>query len=122
MAAESGYARAQYRLGRIYDKGKGVESDHVTAAQWYKKAARQGNTRAQYVLGVHYARGQGVEKNYIKSYAWLLLSQEANDPLYRDVLQRVAANMDNDKILKAKKLARSIQEEYGINLKVRVNQ
>jgi hypothetical protein len=52
----------------------------------------------------------------------LLLSQEANDPLYREVLQKVTARMDDEQIHEAKKLAHNIQEEYGINLKVRVNQ
>ena len=51
LAAEHGYALAQYRLGTIYHAGKNVEQDLKEAAKWYKLAAEQGNADAQINLG-----------------------------------------------------------------------
>lgn len=45
--AEQGYAKAQYNLGFMYDKGIGVPENDKTAVKWYTKAAEQGNEQAQ---------------------------------------------------------------------------
>ena len=52
--AEQGYAKAQFRLGVMYRKGKGVRKDDPAAFKWYKKAAEQGYAKAQHNLGVMY--------------------------------------------------------------------
>ena len=41
-AAEKGHKKAQYRLGRCYDKGNGVKEDDKQAVAWYAKSAAQG--------------------------------------------------------------------------------
>jgi len=33
---------AQFNLGTMYENGRGVTTDKVLAAQWYRKAADQG--------------------------------------------------------------------------------
>ena len=38
-AAEQGHADAQGGLGMMYEDGKGVMEDHVTAYAWWNKAA-----------------------------------------------------------------------------------
>ena len=43
--AERGYATAQYDLGLMYEKGRGVAQDYRQAAKWYQKAAEQGYPR-----------------------------------------------------------------------------
>jgi TPR repeat protein len=45
-AAGQGYAAAQYRLGVMYDTGKGVPQDFVQAHMWFDLAASQGNKPA----------------------------------------------------------------------------
>jgi hypothetical protein len=50
--AKQGTAEAQYNLGVMYDKGRGVPQDHAEAVQWYRKAAEQGDAGAQYNLGL----------------------------------------------------------------------
>ncbi len=53
--AEGGMAAAQYKLGLLYENGRGVEKDLAAAQKWYGLAAAQGYSRAQYNLGfVHY--------------------------------------------------------------------
>jgi TPR repeat protein len=46
-AADEGYTQAQYRLGRCYAKGFGVEQNAAQAVIWYQKAADQGYQLAQ---------------------------------------------------------------------------
>lgn len=51
--AEKGDASAQFKLGFMYDVGKGVPQDHTEAVRWYRKAADQGDADAQANLGSH---------------------------------------------------------------------
>jgi len=45
-AAEQGDAAAQYKLGGLYEEGRGVPQDKTKAAEWFRKAAEQGNKEA----------------------------------------------------------------------------
>lgn len=49
--AEKGDAWAQYNLGVIYMKGRGVPIDINVALHWLTKAANQNDKEAQYALG-----------------------------------------------------------------------
>lgn len=71
-AAEKGHKKAQYRLGRCYDKGLGVEENNETAFQWYAKAAAQDHTKSQYQLGRCYMKGKGTEKNQKKAVEYFM--------------------------------------------------
>jgi uncharacterized protein len=55
--ATQGNADAQYNLGRMYDRSKGILNDDIQAAKWYRMAADQGNAKAQFVLGQWYQWG-----------------------------------------------------------------
>ena len=69
-AADEGHAGAQYYLGHLYRRGRGVERDHVKAVQWYRMAADQGHANAQYRLGVMYQEQQGVKRDYAEAARW----------------------------------------------------
>src|SRR5437867_6002601 len=56
-SAEKGDAAAQHQLGLVYEKGKGVETNTIEAAKWYRKAAEQGLAAAQFKLGLAYLKG-----------------------------------------------------------------
>ena len=66
-AAEKGHKKAQYRLGRCYDKGHGTAENDEQAVVWYTKAAEQGHAKALYELGKCYKNGEGVEKDRKKA-------------------------------------------------------
>ena len=66
-AAEKGHKKAQYRLGRCYDKGHGVAENDKLAVQWYSKAAAQGHAKSMYQLGKCYKNGEGVTKDIKKA-------------------------------------------------------
>lgn len=45
-AAKQGHAKAQYLLGTLYERGRGVLPDNDKAIYWYKKAVNNGNMDA----------------------------------------------------------------------------
>ncbi len=79
--AERGDAVSQFQLGTMYDSGKGVPQDYVTARQWYEKAANQGDALAQLMLGAIYYDGRGVPKDYGQALRWLNLAANQGNPL-----------------------------------------
>lgn len=77
--AEQGDAAAQYRLGFMYDFGKGVPQDYVLAVKWYTKAAEQGNAKAQNHLGIMYSMGLGIPQDYAQAVKWYRKAAEQGD-------------------------------------------
>lgn len=71
-AAEKGHKKAQYRLGRCYDKGHGVAENEALAFQWYSKSAAQDYAKAQYAIGKCYKDGKGVEKDRKKAVDYFM--------------------------------------------------
>ena len=78
--AKKGNATAQYNLGWIYDRGKGVIQDYAEAVKWYLLSANQGYPSAQNSLGVMYYQGNSVLKDYAEAVKWYRLSAEQGDP------------------------------------------
>ena len=70
LLAEQGDAKAQNKLGFVYDAGQGVRQDYAEAVKWYRKAADQGNASAEYNLGSMYANGQGVPQDDADAVKW----------------------------------------------------
>jgi hypothetical protein len=70
VSAEHGDARAETRLGSMYDLGQGVPRDYSEAMCWYRKAADQGDAHAQYDIGYLYERGRGVPQDYTEALRW----------------------------------------------------
>jgi len=70
VLAEQGHAKAQNKLGLMYDDGQGVPQDYVEAVKWYRKAAAQDHATAQFNLGFMYDDGQGVPQDYAEAVKW----------------------------------------------------
>lgn len=79
--AEQGDALAQYNLGVLYRKGRGVPQDDVQARQWFAKSAAQGQAKAQFNLGTLYFNGEGVPKDYQQALRWLRLAADQGEAL-----------------------------------------
>lgn len=107
--AEAGNARAQFYLGFMYETGRGVPQDYVTAAYWYHRAANQGETTSQYRLGLLFDKGFGVAQNYIEAHMWLNLAAAHAPPPTRDFSVRlrdaIATKMTRGEIGTARVLA-----------------
>ena len=70
---------AQFKIGYMYDVGKGIQQDYKEAANWYRKAADKNYTTAQYNLGYLYQYGQGVQQDYKEAMYWYRKAAEQND-------------------------------------------
>lgn len=79
--AAQGDARAQFELGYMYERGKGVPQDYVEAASWFHKSAAQGNASAQFYLGQMYDIGKGVHQSYQEAASWYRKSAEQGEIL-----------------------------------------
>ncbi len=68
--AESGDAKAQFWLGRLYAGGHGMPKDHKEALRWFERAGAQGHEMAQLSLGVMYEKGYSRQHGYGAAMAW----------------------------------------------------
>ena len=68
--ADKGNAEAQYRIGLMYEFGKGYPQDVAKGVAWLTKGANQGHTGAQQELGYLYSSGEGVARDDAKAIAW----------------------------------------------------
>jgi len=91
-AAEQGFAKAQNRLGFLYDLGLGVPENDVEAVKWYRKAAEQGFAKAQCNMGVIYDSGTGVSKDYAEAVKWFRKAVEQGDARAQYYLGSMYAN------------------------------
>jgi TPR repeat protein len=109
-AAEQGDPRAQTQVGFMYETGRGLPQDYMSATYWYRRAAEQGYSRAQYLLGLMYDKGQGVGSNYIVAHKWLNLAASAADRGDREHFLRLrnalARKMTVAEVTEAQRLAR----------------
>jgi TPR repeat protein len=72
--AEQGNARAQFKLGGMYDDGRGVAQNDAEALKWYRLAADQGYGNAQYNLALMYGKVRACRKTILRrrsGLAWL---------------------------------------------------
>lgn len=71
IAAETGFAPAQYNVGVVYHNGEGVKPDLKEAVKWYELAAEQGWQPAIVVLVDIYDRGSpDIPKDETKKQYW----------------------------------------------------
>jgi localization factor PodJL len=75
-AADRGFAMAQYRLAKLYERGEGVPADLTFARQWTERAAASGNRRAMHDLGVFFARGEGAPLDESAAFRWFRQAAE----------------------------------------------
>ena len=70
LAADKGFAPAQYRLANLLEKGTGLPRDIAAAKALYEKAADAGNASAMHNLAVLYASGSEGAQDYAKAAEW----------------------------------------------------
>ncbi len=104
--ADQGNADAQYNLGVMYDKGRGVTQDYAAAVRWYRKAAEQNHADAQTILGFMYEKGRGVTRDYVQAHMWYNLARARGQKIARKNRDRLAKQMTPEQIGEARRLAR----------------
>jgi TPR repeat protein len=76
-AAEAADAEAQFRLGRAYFRGEGVDRDPVKAVELITRAAGAGHPEAMAGMGYLHMIGEGVEQDETKALEWLRKAAES---------------------------------------------
>ena len=97
--AERGYARSQYSVGVLYDRGQGVSQDYGEAAKWYRKAAEQGYSSAQFNLAQMFRRGQGVRQDYAEAAKWFRKAAEQGNAEAKEALRLLAGQAPPTEVL-----------------------
>ncbi len=112
--AEQGVASAQFYLGLMHEKGRGVRQDYPTALTWFRKAAAQGYGGPQSNLGLMYERGRGVRKDLVRAFMWyhlagaMLPGDDGKAALTRR--DQLSSHMTVAQIEQAQELARRCQQ------------
>jgi adenylate cyclase len=109
LEAEHGNAAAQYKLGKAYRDGAGVNPDATEATHWFAAAAEQNYAKAQRHLGNRYATGEGVPRDPARAVMWLNLATRQGlataETSLQSVLQEVSPEQQNE----GERLARTWQ-------------
>lgn len=69
-AAQKGVAPAQYDLGKLYERGQGVDRDLIEARNLIGKAAEAGHVGAMYDYALFLAEGEGGPKSEPEAVKW----------------------------------------------------
>ena len=112
-AADRGNARAQYRLGQMYERGRGVSVNTQTALKWYGLAAQKGHAQSMRGLQRVY-RKMGTTEGYIEAHKWATLSLEKKPSEELAHWQGwLEKRLTYDDIAEAKKRADEWRASYG---------
>jgi TPR repeat protein len=94
VAADQGYAPAQFAIGYFHETGQLGLSDPHQAITWYKKAANQGDIFAQFSLGRMYFTGSDVGRDLAEAEKWLRKAANAGEPLSQFYLGKIREEKD----------------------------
>jgi len=81
-AAQGGSPDGYADLGRLYEKGLGVNRDPAIALNLFNQAASRGSPDGMYHVGLAYFNGLGVPKNPISACEWFLRAAAAGKNPY----------------------------------------
>ncbi|WP_288275980.1 tetratricopeptide repeat protein [uncultured Prevotella sp.] len=101
-AANKGHKKAQYRLGRCYDKGYGVKENDQKAFELYQKSAKQDYAKAMFQLGKCYMKGKGVTANQEEARKWIkraISDEKHGDEILKDLRKAKADGEEATRIL-----------------------
>lgn len=96
--AESGDLDALVGLGKLYQHGQVVATDHTKAVAAFEKAANAGHVGAQFHLATLYKHGWcGLPQDDVRYQEWLALAAKSGHPeaLYLSGLQLIHERRDD---------------------------
>ncbi|KAJ8903820.1 hypothetical protein NDN08_000353 [Rhodosorus marinus] len=85
IAAEAGYAQAQYAVGWYYFYGLGVRRDFSEAVKWFYRAANQDCAEAFFYLGMCTMEGKGLVADPEEAKRLMRYGRTLNPNLAKDV-------------------------------------
>ncbi len=70
-AYEKNSPDAAYRIGKMFELGRGLNFDIIKALELYSFAASNGNVDSMREIGICYAKGKGISADINQAIAWL---------------------------------------------------
>ena len=113
LAAEQGYALAQFDLSQCYHDGEGVPKDSTQAAYWCQLAADQMMVEAGYWIGSYLRDGCGTKKDDTSALNWLRAAASRGHGGAQRVLSRLYSTPTNRK--KGRKWLRNSSDNNSKN-------
>ena len=110
-AAEQDHVSAQFMLGALYEKGRGLIQDYGLAHDWYLRAARKGNSLAMERLGLMFAWGRGREQDLEQAYVWLNLAAARGDHDAEGERNKIHGLLSAPELAKAQERSRALDME-----------
>ena len=83
---------AIYKLGLMYENGRGVSQDQNMSFKCFKVAAVKGYEDAWVNLGIDYLMGRGTVKDNSQAHLWLSKAAEAGNPAAQSILGDIYCN------------------------------
>jgi len=114
-AAAGTQSDAEYAIGRMLLRGRGVPRNANESVTWLKKAAHHGNPAGQYMLAEAYEAGWGVKINEGEAYYWYRRADQG-DPVELEE-QDVAFEPKIAIAALKKRLPADLIEDYDAKLK-----
>ena len=87
--ANLGQADAQFKLGRRYERGVGVDQSDAKALDWYVKAAEQDHIKAALAAGYFYRKGKGSAQDLKRAKRWYHRAAKLGNPTAAGNLARL---------------------------------
>lgn len=88
-----GNKRADFKLGEMYERGRGVNADKVQAAKYYLVSAHGGNESAQLVAGALYCNGDGVPANKDEGIRWYKIAAANGNKMAQMMVTQLSGNI-----------------------------
>ncbi len=94
QAAQAGYSKAQYEIGKSLFRGEGCEQDTHKGLYWLTMAAEERSTDAQYFLGISLLGSDKIQEDRPLAIEWL---QKAASAKHEKAMMRLAWILATDK-------------------------
>jgi TPR repeat protein len=78
-------------LAQLYESGRGVDKDPVTATKWFATAARAGHILSEVEYAIRLFNGVGVQPSETAAAAWFQRAADVGNPIAQDRLARLLA-------------------------------
>ncbi len=113
--AVAGDPIAEFALGYMYSRGKGLPEDSCIGTVWFGRAAMGGFPQAMLYFGLSHMWGNGVRQDYGTAFQWLLEVERFDPELPAGMLEFSASQLSEETKMKLR--AEVMSGEFRKNFK-----
>ncbi len=101
-------------LGLLYQTGRGVQQDALTALRLYLLAAEKGNPKAAVHLAQLFRGGAGLKPDHALAYMWLRVAADWGEDV-QEALRNEAASLNESQTIQASQRAADWINRHRLN-------